>query len=345
MRIPYLDLIASLAERITEVLNPLIPVGSKCALVDFPNYGNVGDSAIWLGEKIFLKNRAAELVYASDRSAYQRDKLERRIRGGAILIQGGGNLGDLWLPHQLFRERIIADFPDTKIIQLPQTIHFKQKDNLDRARAIFNGHPDLTLLVRDEESLNIARNEFRAQSFLCPDMAFMLGELRRPEEPRHKIVWLSRTDLESLVHEGSYSEREVHRTDWVRDPPSLVFRANNFIHYHAQRRTPLLGSFAEPIAYAYDALARQRLRRGCWTLGAGKVVVTDRLHGHILCLLLGIPHVLLDNSYGKVKNFYRIWTRDCGLTTWAVSLEDALQVARSLVKASENSMELMKAKS
>ena len=338
MKFPNTDLIASLAERISEVLNPLIPVGSKCALLDFPNYGNVGDSAIWLGEKVFLKDRAAELIYASDRSAYRKEKLARRLRGGIILIQGGGNLGDLWLPHQHFRERIITDFPGAKIIQLPQTIYFKEKDNLSRARDIFNGHPDLTLLVRDESSLDIARNEFRAQSFLCPDMAFMLGALRRPGAPRHKIVWLSRADLESAAYEGSYSEREVYRTDWRRDPSSLVFRANNFIHRHAQRRTPLLGSFADPAAYAYDSLARQRLRRGCWTLGDGKVVVTDRLHGHVLSLLLGIPHVLLDNSYGKVKNFYRIWTRDCGLTTWADSLPEAFHAARSLVTASEKSM-------
>ena len=35
---------------IHRVLGPPIPEGAPVALFDFPNYSNVGDSAIWLGE-------------------------------------------------------------------------------------------------------------------------------------------------------------------------------------------------------------------------------------------------------------------------------------------------------
>ena len=45
-------------------------------------------------------------------------------------------------------------------------------------------------------------------------------------------------------------------------------------------------------------------------LSTGGLVVTDRLHAHILSLLLDIPHVLLDNSYGKVAGFADQWTGD-----------------------------------
>jgi pyruvyl transferase EpsO len=45
-------------------------------------------------------------------------------------------------------------------------------------------------------------------------------------------------------------------------------------------------------------------------LSCGRIVVSDRLHAHILCLLMGIPHVLVDNSYGKVKSFFAAWTKD-----------------------------------
>jgi exopolysaccharide biosynthesis protein PssK len=37
-------------------------------------------------------------------------------------------------------------------------------------------------------------------------------------------------------------------------------------------------------------------------------VITDRLHAHILCLLMDIPHVVVDNSYGKVRSFVETWT-------------------------------------
>ncbi len=39
-----------------------------------------------------------------------------------------------------------------------------------------------------------------------------------------------------------------------------------------------------------------------------QAVVTDRLHGHILCTLLNIPHVFLPNSYHKNQGFYEAWT-------------------------------------
>jgi pyruvyl transferase EpsO len=61
------------------------------------------------------------------------------------------------------------------------------------------------------------------------------------------------------------------------------------------------------------------------------VVVTDRLHGHILSVLLGIPNVLMDNSYGKNQSFYATWTQDLDLVRWAKKGDDPLQLARSLV--------------
>jgi pyruvyl transferase EpsO len=61
------------------------------------------------------------------------------------------------------------------------------------------------------------------------------------------------------------------------------------------------------------------------------VVVTDRLHGHILSVLLGIPHVLMDNSYGKNESFYATWTHDLDLVRWAKGGDDPLQLAQSLV--------------
>lgn len=39
-----------------------------------------------------------------------------------------------------------------------------------------------------------------------------------------------------------------------------------------------------------------------------RLVITNRLHGHILCLLLKIPHVFLPNSYHKNELFYQTWT-------------------------------------
>jgi len=67
--------------------------------------------------------------------------------------------------------------------------------------------------------------------------------------------------------------------------------------------------------------------RGCRVLSQGRLVITDRLHGHILSLLMGIPHVLLDNSYGKVRRFYEAWTKEFESVRWADVPAQALEQA------------------
>jgi len=45
-------------------------------------------------------------------------------------------------------------------------------------------------------------------------------------------------------------------------------------------------------------------------------VRTDRLHGHILRSLLGIPHRSMDNFYGNNRGFYQTWTNASRLARW-----------------------------
>jgi pyruvyl transferase EpsO len=80
----------------------------------------------------------------------------------------------------------------------------------------------------------------------------------------------------------------------------------------------------------YDAVARQRLRHGTGVLARADVVITDRLHGHILSVLMGKPHVVLDNSYGKVRTFFETWTGPAGAGQWAESSDEAMAKARQL---------------
>jgi pyruvyl transferase EpsO len=77
----------------------------------------------------------------------------------------------------------------------------------------------------------------------------------------------------------------------------------------------------------YEGMARQRLSRGCQLLSSGRGVITDRLHGHILCVLLGIPHILLDNSYGKVRGCYKTWTHPCNFARWCDTPQEAMALA------------------
>src|SRR4051812_8444228 len=90
-------LIDTLSTSIDRVLEPLLQSGTTCALLDFQNHSNVGDSAIWLGESRWLARRGIQISYTCDITTYSRERLASRLGGGTILLSGGGNLGDFWI--------------------------------------------------------------------------------------------------------------------------------------------------------------------------------------------------------------------------------------------------------
>ena len=69
------------------------------------------------------------------------------------------------------------------------------------------------------------------------------------------------------------------------------------------------------------------------TLARGKVVVTDRLHGHILSVLMNKPNVILDNSYGKVFNYHAAWTPGVQNVLVASNITDAFEKAKYLLNS------------
>ena len=319
-------LINNLQNRIDQVLRPVLSGAKKIALLDFPNHPNVGDSAIWLGELNLLRSfNLGRVVYTCSTSDYSATRLSEVIGDGTILLSGGGNFGDLWEHHHLLREQAILDFPGNPIIQLPQSICFQDTANLERAKSVVNSHRNLTLLLRDQNSLDIARNEFKCPSFLCPDMAFSLGPLNRPCEPSESVVFLAREDKESNRAEFNVDRYGIKVVDWLDEDPTRIKTLNSRLRRLLVRYPGVWGMLRQALSLTDKILARQRLHRGCKLLAQGRFIITDRLHGHILSVLLNIPHIVLDNSYGKVSNFFNMWTKDCDDVSMSNSFSEAYE--------------------
>ncbi|HEU4648794.1 MAG TPA: polysaccharide pyruvyl transferase family protein [Gemmatimonadales bacterium] len=336
-RQPSGALVAELGRLAAETLKPLIRADAPCALIDFPTHTNLGDSAIWLGQLALLRRLGLPRPsYACDYMSYSRARLAARIGDGTILISGGGNFGDLYPHHQRLREAVIADFPHNPIVQLPQSIHFTRPAGLEQVARLCDAHRDFTLLVRDHASHEAARRTFRSPVVLCPDMAFGLGALPRRGAPDHDIVFIARRDREMReVGPAPAALPGMLRTDWLRERETLVHRIRSGLRRQASKYPH--ADWLDRLASRSDGpLARHRLLRGVTMLSRGRVVITDRLHAHILSLLLGVPHCLLDNSYGKVRGCWETWTHGAEPTVWCNSEAEALVRVRELL-ASEGS--------
>ena len=66
-------------------------------------------------------------------------------------------------------------------------------------------------------------------------------------------------------------------------------------------------------------------------LSRGKVIISDRLHAHILSVLMEKPNVILDNTYKKVTSFHSTWTPSVDNVLVASNVTDAIEKAQYLL--------------
>jgi exopolysaccharide biosynthesis predicted pyruvyltransferase EpsI len=308
----FIDTIKSQQALLFDCFGLLLTKGSKVALLDFPNHNNVGDNAIWLGEKVALKKNGVDVVYQCDLHSFSESALRKRLgKDGIVLLHGGGNLGSVWPEHQKFRERIIKLFPDKKIVQLPQSVHFDNEEDILQFKEVAKSHQNLHILVRDTASFEILM-QLDLSVQLCPDMALALGPVLASGKPVVDVVWLARTDHESASGEQHQLNCTSEKLDWLYGEPGKFYskwimrftvRIRRIVQKSYQRSSLLRDYFGGIHSIFFDALARSRFNRGIRILSRGKVVMTDRLHGHILSTLLGKPQILFDNHYRKIGNY------------------------------------------
>lgn len=330
-------LVASLQARVEETLDRCIPRDVPLALVNFPNHGNVGDSAIWLGTKAALRRLGRGTVYETGAASYDQRALAARVRDGVILFHGGGNLGDLWPREQLFRERILQDFPNNRILQLPQTITFREEGAAARFRDLCRRHGGFSLLVRDLPSGRAAAELLGLEGVPCPDLAFALGPLGPRSAPSIDILWQNRSDAVERMHHTAIGDPRVALADWHDAEPKreVVAGRRRLAIMLALRRSASWLPWPDVcarVADSYERLAQVRLNGGLALLSRGRVVITDRLYGHILCLLLGIPHVVLDTRYGKNSAALEAWTGQSGIAHLCAQPAEALACAQRMLK-------------
>jgi len=314
---------------LTTTLASLLPRGTRCGLVMYPDHWNAGDSAIWWGTRQLLDRLGVVVDYACDPWSYDPRRLRTALPEGPILLLGGGNFGDVYGREQGLRLRVVEDFPDRKIIQLPQSIWFRSPAALEQMSELLSRCHNFTLLVRDEASLAIARSHFPSTAMsLCPDAALGLDlpAVELPAVDRTAdvpVMALWRNDAESSAVLPPLPEGWISR-DWTlqggvlpaEEARQLTTAARSFKEWVGNppaigEPCPLRRRLAwRHMPWLWDQLAEDRTLRGCRILAHGRVVITNRLHAHLLCTMMGLPHVVCDTSNGKVFAYRDTWMRD-----------------------------------
>ncbi|MBQ9628446.1 MAG: polysaccharide pyruvyl transferase family protein, partial [Synergistaceae bacterium] len=273
----------------------LLPPEKIIYLAAAPDYGNLGEHAIAMAEMRVLHEMFPEhKIIEIDCGTYNRyeEDLKRSISDkSTILITGGGFLGDLWMNMENIVRSVISNYPENKIVILPQSLYFRNKSGIEYENScrIYRSHKNLKIILRERFSLEEAHKILSEdKTFLLPDMALYLEESLPLHESGKHVLFCMRTDKERILSDDT--QNMLH--DFFTKRGWYVSETSNITeNFSTEMRTSRVTS---------------KLRE----FHDSDLVITDRLHGMILSVLAGTPCIAFNNLSRKVEGVYSAWLKD-----------------------------------
>lgn len=276
----------------------------KIFLVGTPRHGNIGDQAIVFAEYFVLKNLFPDHQIIDVPYPYLMDELSEIFYGlgfqkyvqpdDLMVMHGGGNLGNLWINEEIFRRSIIEKFHGNKIIIFPQSVHFTNDAEGQKqaiiSKQIYNAHPDLHLMLRDENSYNLANDIFpEINTYLLPDVVTSLyGITDKVNVEREGVLFVLRHDKEK-VRDDSNVQRLQEFLMANNIPFSVTDTVIDEIIYKENREQKIL-----------DVLMKIRQSR---------LVITDRFHGVVFSYITRTPVMAFKSFDTKISSGIK-WFKD-----------------------------------
>ena len=176
----------------------------------------------------------------------------------------------------------------------------------------------MTICAREKYSYDLLKVHFSNPCLLVPDMAFFINlERYKLGKETDKVLYLKRIDKELSKDDGKTeipNNAEVH--DWPTYEYSfLKVKMIEKLFYKFCRLLTILKFSDKSIARLNDWKRNYFYRRFYVQLGIDflspySLIYTTRLHVMILGVLLNKKMHLINNSSGKVVNFYKTWLKE-----------------------------------
>jgi exopolysaccharide biosynthesis predicted pyruvyltransferase EpsI len=329
-------LLAKQASEVSACLDTYIPSDRPVALLKFPLDDNVGNHMMWLSICDYLKSRGIRIAYTAHEWDFNVNDLVKAIGDGPILFLGGVTVSRLWPDHAKVKRAVADACPGNRLISLPSTMLFVDDDDRREASTIFGDHRDVVMMARDPASAASAREIFPAHTKVVTihDSTFMLSpQPRATVSAEHDVIWLARADKESA---GYTVPDDVKVFDWTPWDRNRVYVKAGRIGSKLGRSAPMLLPMTTAVVSAsYRAISQQLISHGNDVLDQGRVLVSDRMHPHILAALRSQHCVLLPDQFGKNRAVWEYSTRGYSTIHWADEPAQALDIARALAAAPE----------
>lgn len=286
--------------------------GKKTAyLVASPTHENTGDAAIVLGVHSFLREHGYSYVVEITTEEYwnYRRCIGRVMpRDALICLNGGGNMGDVYQLEETNRRTILGDFPNHRVVIFPQTIYYTDEQAQQDSVPYYN-RENITITAREKTSYEMMKALYpRANVILAPDIVLSMNDHRHPH-PRKGIVICFREDREQLM------------TNEARD--TLVKKLQQS-GYNVTNTDMMYGA-------SIPREKREQVVEDKKNIFArAELVITDRLHAMILCVISGTPCLVFGNNHHKIRGVYE-WIKYLDYISFVQSTEEVLEKLEAFI--------------
>lgn len=270
----------------------------KFILFNTPEHGNLGDHAIAMAERQFLKKYFPLIPVIEIPGEWLRRDffIFRRIirKKDLLLMTGGGFMGDLWQREENLVRDILKYYPSNSIFFFPQTVYFSDTENgkkeLKKSQEVYQSHNKVFLCLRDQSSYQLMKNKFKKinKIELYPDMVLGLRIKSMSISNRKNVLLCFREDKEQSISECN--KRML--IDYVRQCGMLCQETST-----VEKDAILYTQRGEAVYKKLEEFSNSEL------------VITDRLHAMLFAAITGTPCIAFDNCSKKVSGVYE-WIHD-----------------------------------
>ena len=273
--------------------------GNRYVLLNSPEHGNLGDHAISLAEiQLFEKYNMNYVELSGGFCRLFFAFLKRNVKEtDCICVTGGGFLGSLWKNEDLFVQKIIASFPNNRIIIFPQTLFFSSEDGqyITHFLGTFRQHGNIVFFHREKESFQVGNDVFRdtaIKNILVPDMVLFYNRKypRREIKKSKKIMFCFRDDKECVTS-----------IEWKNNAFAYLVNSGYEVEECSTVQDGVISFFSRE--KEVDIFIHK--------IAESSLVITDRLHGMLFSVVAGTPCISLDNISGKVGSVWNTWLYEC----------------------------------
>lgn len=265
----------------------------KILLMGSPEYNNLGDHLIAYGTERFINEQFPGYPYIDITENDIRVHLNRLkkviYQDDVILLQGGGNFGNVYPDQSKIREKVIKEFPNNRIILLPQTLYYmddkKGNKSLKKSINLYNNSENVFLFAREKFSYNKMKECFLNKVYLIPDMALYLTTNERSERSGIGLCLRSDREGKTTLAQKQFISNICH---------------NQFSR--VEKFDTCLNRFIKKTDRQFE------IESFLNTISQYEMIITDRLHGLVFCVITHTPCIAIADANHKIQGIYE-WVK------------------------------------